>query len=49
MLWRKCRWPQLPFSLSVSSDVFQGRLDAVMKMVLGVTGTVDDALAKGDD
>ena len=34
--------------LSVSLDVFQERLDAVIKTVTGVTDIADDALAKGD-
>ena len=42
------RWLWLPFGLSVSSDVFQERLDAVIKTVPGVTTIADDVLAKGD-
>ena len=47
--WGKYRWLQLSLSLSVSSDVFQERLDAVIKTVPGVTGIADDVLAKGDN
>ena len=35
------------FDPSVSSDVLQERLDAVIKTVLGFTGIADDILAKG--
>ena len=48
-LWGKYRWLWLPFGLLVSSDIFQERLDAVIKTVPGVTGIADDVLAKGDD
>ena len=34
--------------MSISSDVFQERLDAVNKTVEGATGIADDLLAKGD-
>ena len=46
--WVKFKWLWLPFGLSVSSDVIQERLDAVIKMVPDVTGIGDDVLAKGD-
>ena len=36
-----------PKVISVSSDVFQERLDEVIKMLPGVTGIADDVLAKG--
>ena len=45
----KYRWLQLPFILLAFSDVFQERLDAVIKTVPGVTGIADDLLAKEDD
>ena len=46
--WGKFRWLWLPFDLSVSSDVFQKRLHAVIKTVSGVTVIADDVLAKGE-
>ena len=45
-LWGKYRWPQLPFGLSDSSDIFQQRLDAIIKTVPRVTGIADDVLPK---
>ena len=42
------RWLCLPFGLSVSSDVFQEKLDAILKPVPNVTGLADNVLAKGD-
>ena len=45
----KYTWLQLPFGLSVSSDIFHERLDMVIKVVPEVTGIADDVLAKGDD
>ena len=48
--WGKYRWLQLPFGLlMVSSDIFQERLAAVIKMVPGVTGIEDDVLAEGNN
>ena len=47
--WGKYRWLQLPFGLSVSSEIFLERLDEVIKTVPGVTGIGDDVLAKEDD
>ena len=46
--WGKCRRLWLSFHLSFSIDVFQERLDAVIKTVPGVTGIADDVLAKID-
>ena len=47
--WRKYRCLWLPFGLSVSSDIFQERLDAVIKTVPGIIGIADDVIAKGDN
>ena len=47
--WGMYRWLWLPFSLSVSLEVFYERLDVIIKTVPGGTGTADDVLAKGDD
>ena len=46
--WGKFRWLWLPFGLPVSSNVFPGRLDAVIKTVPDVTGRAHDVLIKGD-
>ena len=45
--WGKFRFLRLPFGLKVASDVFQERLDAVMKDARGVTGIADDCLITG--
>ena len=47
--WGKYRWLRLPFGLKVSSDVFQERLDAVVKHIKNVSNIVDDCLAYGED
>ena len=47
--WGKCRWLKLPYGLSVISDIFQGRLDAILKTVPEVIGIADDVLTKGND
>ena len=44
----KFRSLQIPFDLSVSSDVFLERLDVVIKTVPCVTGIAADVLAEGD-
>ena len=44
----KFRWLQQTFGLSVSSDVFQERLDTVIKKVTGGPGISNDVLAKKD-
>ena len=41
-LWGKYRWLRMPFGLKVSGDVFQERLDRVLRLVPGVLGIVDD-------
>ena len=47
--WGKYKWLRLPFGLKVSADVFQERLNAVLKEVDGITACVDDILARGTD
>ena len=44
--WGKYKWLRLPFGLKVSSDVFQERLNSVLQGVKGITGCVDDVLAR---
>ena len=46
--WEKYRLLWLPFSLSVSSNVFQEWLDATINTVPGATGIVDGVLAEED-
>ena len=47
--WGKYKWLRLPFGLKVSADVFQERLDAVLKEVKEITECIDDILARGVD
>ena len=47
MPWGKYRWLRMPFSLKVSGDVFQERLDKVLRQVPGVLGIADDILIHG--
>ena len=47
--WGKYKWLRLPFGLKVSADVFQERLNAVLKEVKGITGCIDDILTRGVD
>ena len=42
-------WLRLSFALKVSSDVFEERLNSVMQGVKGITGCVDDVLARSVD
>ena len=46
-LWGKYRWLRMPFSLKVSGDVFQERLDRILRPVLGVLGIADDIVIHG--
>ena len=46
--WSKFRWLRLPFGLKISSDVFQGRLDRVLRLLNGVHGIADDILTHGE-
>ena len=43
-LWGKYRWLRMPFGLKVSGDVFQGRLDRVLRLVPGIA---DDIVIHG--
>ena len=45
--WGKYRWLRMPFGLKVSGDVFQERLDRVLRLVPGVLGIVDDIVIHG--
>ena len=45
----KYKWLRLHFGLKVSADVFQERLNAVLKEVKGITGCIDDILTRGVD
>ena len=40
--WGNYRWLRMPFCLKVSGDVFQERLDRVLRLVPGVLGITDD-------
>ena len=46
--WGKFRWLRLPFRLKISSDVFQERLDRVLRLLEGVHGIADDILTHGE-
>ena len=43
----KYRWLRMPFGLKVSGDVFQERLDRVLRLVPGVLGITDDIVIHG--
>ncbi|MEE8207995.1 MAG: RNase H-like domain-containing protein, partial [Nitrosomonadaceae bacterium] len=45
--WGKYRWLRLPFGLKVSSDVFQERLDKVLRLLPGILTIADDILTHG--
>ena len=47
MLWGKYRWLRMPFGLKVSGDVFQERLDKVLRLVPRVLGIADDIVIHG--
>ena len=47
MPWVKYRWLRMPFGLKVSQDVFQERLDKVLRLVPGVLGIADDIVMHG--
>ena len=47
--WKKYKWLRLPFGLKVSSDIFQDRLNSVLQGVKGITGCVDNVLARSAD
>ena len=42
--WAKFRWLRLPFRLKIASDVFQERLDRVLRLLEGIHGIPDDIL-----
>ena len=46
--WGKYRWLRLPFGLKIASDVFQERLDRVLRLLKGVHGTADNILTHGE-
>ena len=46
--WGKYRWLRMPFGLKVSGDIFQERLDRVLRLVPGVLGIADDIVIHGD-
>ena len=45
--WGKNRWLRMPFGLKISGDVFQERLDRVIRLVPGVLGIADDIVIHG--
>ena len=47
-LWGKYRWLRLPFGLKIASDVFQERLDRVLRLLKGVHGIADGILTHGE-
>ena len=46
--WGKFRWLRLPFRLKIASDVFQERLDIVLRLLEGVHGIAGDILTHGE-
>ena len=46
-LWGKYRWLRMPFGLKVSGDIFQERLDTVIRLVPGVLGIADNIVIHG--
>ena len=46
--WGKFRWLRLTFGLKIASDVFQERLDIVLRLPKGVNGIPDDILTHGE-
>ena len=46
--WGKYRWLRMPFGLKVSGDVFQERLDGVLRLVSGVLGIADGIVIHSD-
>ena len=47
--WGKYRWLRLPFGLKVAGDVFQERIDRVLRSVSNSDGIVDDILCHGNE
>ena len=46
--WGKDRWLRLPFRLKIAGDVFQERLNRVLRLLEGVHGIADDILPHGE-
>ena len=46
--WGKYMWLRLPFGLTVAGDLFQERLERVLKSVPSTTGFADDVLCYGN-
>ena len=46
--WGKFRWLRLLFGLKISSDIFQERLDRVLRLLDGVHGIANDILTHGE-
>ena len=46
--WGKFRWLRLSFRLKIASDVFQKRLDSVLRLLEGIHGIADDILTHGE-
>ena len=46
-LWGKYRWLRMPFGLKVSGDVFQERLDRVLRLLPGILGIAEDIVING--
>ena len=47
--WGKYRWPRLPFGQRIAGDVFQERIDRVLRNVPNSVGIVDDILCHGNE
>ena len=47
--WGEYRWLRLPFGLKVAGDVFQERIDRVLRNVPNSTGIADDILCHGNE
>ena len=45
--WGKFRWLRLPFGLKIASDIFQERLDRVIKLLNGTMAIADDIITHG--
>ena len=46
--WGKYRWLRLPFGLKIASDVFEERLDRVLRLLKGLHDIADDILTHGE-
>jgi len=47
--WGKYRWLRLPFGLRVAGDVFQERIDRVLRSVTDSVGIVNHTLCHGNE